>query len=154
LIRLAAACALVLASAAVARGTAPPAPEWAVAVLPGGAEFMLEVARDDASRARGYMFREKVGPREGMLFVFDESAPHSFWMKNCRVPLDILWLDAAHRIVYMAESLPPCPAEGDCPSTVPTAPARYVLEFAAGTAREQHLKTGDAVVVLDSDGGR
>jgi uncharacterized membrane protein (UPF0127 family) len=145
---------LALLAAAPVPAAAPAVPEWAVAVLPGGAEFMLEVARDDASRARGYMFRETVGPREGMLFVFDETGRHSFWMKNCKVPLDILWLDAEHRVVHIADSLPPCPAEGECPDVVPPVPARYVLEFAAGTARAQHLKTGDAVVVLDSDHGR
>lgn len=115
---------------------------------------MLEVARDDASRARGYMFRESVGPREGMLFVFDETARHSFWMKNCKISLDIVWLDAEQHVVSIAESLPPCPPEGDCPSTAPAVPARYVLEFASGTVRSQHLKVGDAVVVLDSGATR
>ena len=147
--RLAAAALVLLAATPILAGT-----EWAVAVLPGGAEFMLEVARDEATRARGYMFRESVGPREGMLFVFAESGQHPFWMKNCKVPLDILWLDAGHRIVHIAESVPPCPQEGDCPNTVPPVPARYVLEFAAGTARAQRLKAGDPVVVLDSGGGR
>jgi uncharacterized membrane protein (UPF0127 family) len=131
-----------------ARGAA--STDWAVAVLPGGAEFTLEVAADDVSRARGYMFREKVGPHEGMLFLFDETDRHSFWMKNCKVSLDILWLDEAHRIVHIAASLPPCPVQGDCPSTAPLLPARYVLEFAAGTAKEQGLKIGDQVVILSS----
>jgi len=152
-LRFGSAAVLLFLTAALA-ASAPSKPEWAVAVLPGGAEFMLEVARDDASRARGYMFREQVGPREGMLFVFDEAGRHPFWMKNCKVSLDILWLDASSRIVWIAEGLPPCPAEGDCPSAVPAAPARYVLEFAAGTVPSQHLKVGDEVVVVDSAAGR
>jgi hypothetical protein len=48
-----------------------PAPQWAVAVFPSGTEFDLEIAADPMTRARGYMERERVGPREGMLFIFD-----------------------------------------------------------------------------------
>lgn len=135
----------VLAAAGSARGVTP---RWAVAVLPSGHEFSLEVAADDESRARGYMYRERVGPREGMLFVFDAADRHDFWMKNCRVGLDIVWLDDHLRVVHVAESLAPCPEPGDCPTHVPPSPARFVLEFAAGTARSERLGPGQSVVVL------
>jgi uncharacterized membrane protein (UPF0127 family) len=141
---LAAGCALAPAAAGE-----PGTMEWAVAVLPGGQEFMLEVARDGMSQARGYMFREHVGPREGMLFVYEDTGRHSIWMKNCKVPLDVVWLDASYRVVHLA-SLAPCPPEGYCPGTLPPTPSRYVLEFAAGTVREQGLEIGDAVVVVES----
>lgn len=124
------------------------APRWAVGVLPSGHEFALEVAADEATRAKGYMGRAVVGPREGMIFVFDTDARHSFWMKNCRVALDLIWLDADQRVVWVEANRKPCPAEGDCPSIVPMAPARYVLEFAAGTAAAESLKAGDSIVVL------
>jgi len=127
---------------------AAPAPRWAVAVLPSGHEFSLEVAADDLSRQRGYMGREKIGPREGMLFVFDEDDLHSFWMKDCKVALDIVWLDVSGRVVWVAANRTPCPATGDCPSIVPLSPARYVVEFAAGTVAAEFLKPGDGVVVL------
>ena len=52
-------------------GSPGPDGEWAVAVFPSGAEFSLEIAADDDTRALGYMFRDKVGPREGMLFLFE-----------------------------------------------------------------------------------
>lgn len=127
---------------------AAPAPRWAVAVLPTGHEFALEVAADDVSRQRGYMGRERIGPRAGMLFVFDGDDRHSFWMKDCKVALDIVWLDVMGRVVWVAENRAPCPATGDCPSIVPPSPARYVVEFAAGTVAAEALKPGDAVVVL------
>ena len=120
----------------------------AVAILPNGAAFTLEVAADDESRARGYMFREHVGPREGMLFVFESSGRHGFWMKNCRVALDLVWLDASRRVVQIAENAPPCPADGPCPVVEPMRPARYVLEFAGGTARREGLRVGDTVSLL------
>ena len=140
------ACAVLIAGSASA--IAAPAPRWAVAVLPSGHEFALEVAADDAARARGYMGREKVGPREGMIFVFDDDSRHSFWMKNCKVALDIVWLDAGQRVVWMATNRAPCPAIGECPSIMPPISSRYVLEFAAGTVAAESLHTGDAVVVL------
>ncbi len=124
------------------------APRWAVAVLPSGAEFSLEIAADPASRARGYMEREKVGPKDGMLFIFDEPGRHPFWMKNCRVSLDIVWLDAAMRVVDIARDRPPCPEEGSCPEVTPLEPASYVLEFAAGTAQREGLDRGKKVVIL------
>lgn len=134
---------------AAANGAGPvPAPRWAVAVLPSGHEFTLEVAADDASRARGYMGRERIGPREGMIFVFDADGRHAFWMKDCKTSIDMVWLDANLRVVWIAKSQPPCPTTGDCPSIAPPEPARYVLEFAGGTAAAESLATGSSVVVL------
>ena len=129
---------------------APPSgtPRWAVAVLPSGHEFSLEVAADAASRENGYMFRDRIGEREGMIFVFESSGRHSFWMKNCRTSLDIVWLDAAFRVVDMAPDQKPCPATGECPSVEPAEPARYVVEFAGGTAMREKLKRGDPLVIL------
>ena len=137
----------VLAAGCSAAATAP-APRWAVAIFPSGHEFALEVASDDVARQRGYMGREKVGPREGMIFVFDDDGRHSFWMKDCKVALDMVWLDVNWRVVWMAVNRAPCPAKGDCPSIVPPVSARYVVEFAAGTVTAESLSRGDAVVVL------
>jgi uncharacterized membrane protein (UPF0127 family) len=124
-------------------------PRSAVAVLPSGAEFMLEIAADGAARSRGYMGREKVGPREGMLFIFEEADRHPFWMKNCRVSLDIIWLDATFRVVDIAPNRPPCPEVGECPEVAPVEPAAYVLEVAGGTTLREGLKRGDRIVVLE-----
>lgn len=138
----------VAAAGTPSAGSPRPAPRWAVAVLPAGAEFSLEVASDPESRARGYMGRSSVGPHEGMLFVFETDDRYGFWMKNCLVPLDMVWLDETLRVVDIARSQRPCPAEGECPERVPSAPARYVLEFAAGTADAQRLRRGDRIVIL------
>lgn len=136
------------ALSAILAASGASAPRWAVAVLPSGHEFSLEVAADPASRARGYMGRDEVPPRAGMLFIFDEDGRPGFWMKNCKIPLDMVWLDAGFRVVFVAADQRPCPAEGDCPTVAPPVPARYVLEFAAGTAARENLKAGDDVVVL------
>jgi uncharacterized membrane protein (UPF0127 family) len=123
-------------------------PHQGVAVMPSGAEFTIEVAATDRERQLGYMFREHVGPREGMLFVFDLDGHYGFWMKNCRVALDMLWLDEDWQVVHVAQDVPPCPEDGDCPLVEPLRAGRYVLEFAAGTARDQGLGVGDTIVFL------
>ena len=96
------------------------------------------------------MFREQVGPREGMLFLYDEPGRYSFWMKNCRVSLDIIWLGGSFEVVEMAHDQPPCPQEGECPLIAPVRPAHYILEVAGGTARKQGLRLGDRIYI-DSD---
>jgi len=127
---------------------AVPVPEWATAVLPTGAEIKLEIAADAVSRARGYMFRERVGPDEGMLFLFPSTSRHSIWMKNCKVALDIVWLDRELNVVEIAADQPPCPEDGPCPSIVPLRVARYVLELAAGGAKRGGLEVGKPVLIL------
>lgn len=123
-------------------------PRWRLAVFPSGASVTLEIAADPAAHARGYMFRERVGAGEGMLFIFDAPDLHPFWMKNCKVGLDIIWLDAQFNVVDIAHDRKPCPELGDCPSVVPMRAAQYVLEVAAGTARREGLERGDALVML------
>ena len=79
-----------------------------VAVLPSGEEFSLELAIDPEKRALGYMFREVVGPNEGMLFIFETVDRHGIWMKNCKVPLDLIWLDDRLRVLEVAPDQQPC----------------------------------------------
>ena len=125
---------------------------WSVAVFPSGAEFTLEVAADPQARRLGYMFREKVGPYEGMIFLFESPARHGIWMKNCKVPLDIIWLDEDLRVVEIAPQLEPCPDSGPCPTAVPMRNASYVLEVAGGVAAREGLANGDRLIFLEERG--
>lgn len=141
---LLAAATFALATAGATAGSY----DWAVAILPSGAEFRLEIVTDPVAQARGYMFREEVTDDEGMLFVYPESAHQSFWMKNCKVPLDIIWLDARMRVVGIAADQPPCPEDGPCPSIEPLSAAHYALELRAGMAARHGLVAGDRIQVL------
>jgi uncharacterized membrane protein (UPF0127 family) len=134
--------------AALAASAPAPTAASTVAVFPNGAAFTLEVADDDESRRVGYMYRDSVGAAEGMLFVFGEDAVHSMWMKNCKVGLDMVWLDTAYRVVEVVERTKPCPEVGDCIPIVPARPSRFVLELASGTVARQALRVGDAIAVL------
>lgn len=140
--------ALLLLVSGLACAEEPPPNEWGVAVLPSGEEISLELAVDPVRRALGYMYREVVGPREGMLFVFESPGRHGIWMKNCKVSLDVIWLDDELRVLEVAAGQEPCPPDRPCPSVAPLRPAHYVLELAAGGAKRHGLRPGAQVVLL------
>jgi len=112
-----------------------------VAVLPDGYQVRIELAADDDTRARGLMYRDRVPAGTGMLFLFAQSGEYPFWMKNTLVPLDMIWLDEARRVVHVASSVPPCKAD-PCPSYPPNAQAKYVLELGAGEAAKHRVANG------------
>jgi uncharacterized membrane protein (UPF0127 family) len=113
-------------------------------VLPDGFVVRVEVVADDEMRAQGLMFRDQLLPGTGMLFLFPRDGEYSFWMKNTRIPLDMIWIDSEQRIAHVKHDVPPCDVE-ECPSYAPGVTARYVLELAGGVAREHHLEPGQQV---------
>jgi uncharacterized membrane protein (UPF0127 family) len=107
-----------------------------------GHRYQVELALDDDSRARGLMFRDALEPDHGMLFIHDRQEPQAYWMKNCKIALDILYFDEQHRLVSQQRSVPPCSAGDNCPAYPSKRPARYVLELSAGQAAQLHLEDG------------
>ena len=108
--------------------------------------YTIEIAADDASRAHGLMDRTSMEVNHGMLFVFDDDAPRTFWMKNTKIPLDMLFFDADGKLISVQHNVPPCLAD-PCPGYSSGAPARYVLELNAGQAKELKLTSGDAMAI-------
>lgn len=109
--------------------------------------FNVEIADDDGERARGLMYRDQMAADAGMLFLFDRQEPQAFWMKNTKIPLDILYFDNAWTLVGWSLNTPPCSLGDRCPSYPSQAPARYVLELNAGTAERIGAKLGDQLSV-------
>ena len=108
-----------------------------------GKRFEVEIADDAAKRERGLMFRDDMAANHGMLFIHDAEAPQAYWMKNTKIPLDILYFDHQRKLVSEQLNVPPC-SEGDrCPPYPSEAPALYVLELNAGTAEAAGVKAGD-----------
>ena len=107
-----------------------------------GERYSVEVADDDQERARGLMFRDSLAEGRGMLFIHDREEPQAYWMKNTRIPLDILYFDAGLRLVSQQRGVPPCSAGDRCPPYPSRAPALYVLELNAGEARRLQLEDG------------
>ena len=108
----------------------------------GGQRYTVEIADDDAERARGLMFREELAPGSGMLFIHDRQEPLAYWMKNTKIPLDILYFDNARKLVSKRVDVPPCTLGDRCPNYPSDVPARYVLELNAGEAARLKLQDG------------
>ena len=119
-------------------GAAFPAPAVIPLTLPSGKVLQAEVMIKDDDRAMGLMFRSSLPSDRGMLFVFDDLDFHGIWMKNCKFPIDILWLDEGGRVVHEAEAVPPCTAD-PCPVYQPLRRAAYVVELNAGQARREKV---------------
>ena len=113
----------------------------ATVITPKGVSIPVEVSDTPEKRSLGLGKRDKLEKGWGMLFVFEKRIPHSFWMKNMRFPIDIIWLDN-QRIVELAENVPP-PQEGESPKVMePLLPSNFVLELESGRARALGLKVG------------
>jgi len=109
-----------------------------------GQPFTLELAVTRPARTRGLMFRKDLAPDTGMLFVFSNSQPRSFYMKNCLIDLDLIYLDPQGKIVSFTTMKMPVP--GRPLQTYPsTGPAQYVIELSAGTAARLNLKSGQSI---------
>lgn len=106
--------------------------------------FMVEVADDGEERSIGLMFRESLEGDRGMLFVFDVSSEHSFWMKNTLIALDMIWINEGKEVVFIKEGAQPCEVE-NCPSYSPESDALYVLEINSGKVSELGISVGDLV---------
>ena len=130
----------MLAALALA-GPTEGAPAIIALTLPSGKVLETEVMSNDPDREMGLMFRPSLAEDHGMLFVFETSDFHSFWMKNCKFPIDIVWLDPDQKVVHLAERVPPCRRD-PCPTYPPLRRGLYVVEMSAGQARREGVTVG------------
>jgi uncharacterized protein len=119
-----------------------------------GDAFSLETARDAPSRAKGLMDRTSIDDRGGMLFIFEDALPRSFWMVNCVVDIDLIFLDAAGRITALHEMKVETPKretesqsqyERRMKSYESRRPAQFAIELKAGSIARLKLKLGDKI---------
>lgn len=108
--------------------------------------FKVELAKTASDISKGLMYRKELGKDNGMLFIFDKEGIYPFWMKNTLIPLDIIWIDKNNKVVFISQNVQPCKSL-ICPSVVPSAKAKYVLEINAGIAEEISLKLGDELKI-------
>jgi uncharacterized protein len=105
-------------------------------------KFNVEVADTDERRALGLMYRTSLPADSGMLFDFKRDQDVAMWMRNTRIPLDMLFIDKAGRIVNVAQRAVPF-SEATISSS---GPVRAVLEVNGGTAERLGIKAGDQVI--------
>lgn len=118
--------------------------EGEVTFLKGGKKHKkidVEIAENENERAKGLMYRSYIPDSVGMLFIFDQSEPQSFWMHNTSIPLDIIYVDENKKIISIAANTEPYSDEA-----VPSlGNAQFVVEVNAGFSEKHDIKTGDAI---------
>jgi uncharacterized protein len=129
---------LAVASSALAQGTEP------LAIVTQGGQrhaFRVEVARNDADRAQGLMYRRSMPADHGMLFDFGKVEPVAMWMQNTYVPLDMFFIRPDGTIARIAQNTEPLSTR-----TIPSGePVLAVLELVAGSAARLGIRPGDRV---------
>lgn len=109
----------------------------------GAHTLTAEVADDGEERALGLMYRDTLGQDDGMLFVYPDRAPRSFWMKNTRIPLSVAFLDDDGTILEISDLKPM-----DDRSVSSVAAARYALEVNQGWFGKKGVVVGEKVLGL------
>ncbi|WP_127159805.1 DUF192 domain-containing protein [Xanthomonas arboricola] len=137
-------CLLAVALLILLSGCASSGGSW---VELAGTRYQVELAQNDADRAKGLMFRDAMADDHGMLFVHDRQEPLAYWMKNTKIALDILYFDNERRLVSQQRDVPPCSAGDACPPYPSKRPARYVLELNAGQAAKLNLQDGASLTL-------
>jgi uncharacterized membrane protein (UPF0127 family) len=101
----------------------------------------VELARTPAEQQRGLMYRDKLDPQKGMLFLFPAEQQQVFWMKNTLIPLDIIFITAQRTVLGVAENAEPLTTS---PRSVPGM-SQYVLEVVGGFAKQHRISPGTPV---------
>lgn len=101
----------------------------------------IEIAETEYETQTGLMYRKTLENKQGMLFIFNDSQPRSFYMKNTEFSLDIIYIDASYTIVSIQENAQPFNT-----SSLPSEkPAKYVLEIKGGLCQQLNIEKGDKI---------
>ncbi len=132
---------LMIIAAACERG-----PRVAIADLNGAtlATVKIEIADTPQKQELGLMYRDTLGSDAGMLFVFPAPSHQVFWMKNTRIPLDMLFADNQQRVIGIVANAEPY---SEARLSVP-GDSRYVLEVNGGFCRQRGVQPGDRLEFL------
>jgi len=109
-------------------------------------DFQMETARTAAEKKQGLMFRTRLLPKRGMIFIYEKPEKVGIWMKNTIIPLDILFItcnDRIEKIVYNRQPRNIIPVFSDSKIC-------YVVEIAGGIAKKIKLNVGNKVVIEES----
>lgn len=105
------------------------------------AQLDIEIADNEYETQTGLMYRTELKENHGMLFIFPDVSYRSFYMKNTKIPLDIIYIDENMNVVSIQKNAQPF----DKTSLPSEAPAKYVLEVNAGLSDLWQLQKGDKI---------
>ena len=109
-------------------------------------KFNVEVADNNNTRSKGFMWRENIPDGTGMLFVWKKEAYRNFWMKNTPTSLDILFFDGDGKFLNVVEKTKPFSLDNIQSSE----PSQYVLELMAGSAKIYNIYSGSQILNLNN----
>lgn len=118
-------------------------------IIIGDKEIKVEVARTNEERSKGLSNRTKLDENSGMVFVFNKNSKPSFWMKDTKIALDIIWIND-DKIVAINKNVEPEPNKKDSELKKYPAPSEidYVLEVNGGFSDKNGIKAGSTVQKL------
>lgn len=111
---------------------------------PSGTTIKAEIADTPLKRSVGLMYRDHLKKDHGMLFFFSQPQAWTFWMKNTKIALDLIWIDGKQRVTHIERNVPICTKSDDsCPQYRPNSDdAMYVLEIMGGTVDGYKIEKG------------
>ncbi|MBI1370855.1 MAG: DUF192 domain-containing protein [Planctomycetes bacterium] len=121
----------------------PTAPPDKIQVTLGGQTISLELALTEAQIEHGLMERATLDANAGMIFVFKDAAVRDFWMKNCLIPIDVIFTDSTGRVVSIRTMTVPDKGDALPPSYSSYWPAQFAVELNGGRAAELGIHEGD-----------
>jgi uncharacterized membrane protein (UPF0127 family) len=122
-------------------------PEVILKTRAGTEHVKVEIARTEPDRARGLMYRQSLAPGRGMIFLFSQPEKLKFWMKNTYIPLDMIFIGADKRVVYIEENAEPLTVT----TRGPDEDSQFVLEVPGGWSRGHGVERGTEVRFVGID---
>ena len=121
----------------------------------GIVNLLASLATTPESQSKGLAVKDSLSENEGMLFIFESPQKYSFWMKDMKFPIDIIWINSAGKIVHIEKNLSPCVLFLPCPSYAPNDDSLYVLEVVSNFTNKFDINIGETVnfkVIKQSQG--
>lgn len=105
----------------------------------------VDLAKTPEQITKGLSIKNTLSENEGMLFIFDAPKKYSFWMKDMKFPIDMIWISSDNKIVHIEKNLQPCTFFLFCTSYSPHANSKYVLEVPSNYTTKNNIIVGDRV---------
>ena len=114
-----------------------------VVQFPSGVELEAEVADTPEKLLFGLAFRDGLPPNGGMIYIFEENGLHRVQTREYRFPVDMIWVDESHHVVFILEQAEPC-AKDPCPRYgPPPEAARYIIQAESGFVKKSGVLEND-----------
>jgi len=114
--------------------------------MPDSRTIRVEVMIKPVDLQRGMMYRDSLPEGRGMLFWHKQTSPYTYWMYQVKIPLDLIFIDAQHRVLGVSANTPPCQTRAsDCPHYGGYEGTKFVLELGAGQARKYGVEPGTTI---------